>query len=139
GRGSGSYNRCGMGDERPLGVFDSGIGGVTVLREIRQQAPAERCIYVADSQEAPYGPRPPADILRRADGIARFLVDRGVKAIVVACNAASVVALPYLRSHFDVPFIGLDPGVKPAAGLTRTGTIGVLTTPVTASSDRLAH
>ncbi len=128
-----------MGDDRPLGVFDSGIGGVTVLREIRAQAPGERCIYFADSQQAPYGTKTPDEIRRRSDAIVGFLLDHDAKAIVVACNAASVTALPYLRERYAIPFIGLDPGVKPAAEITQVGKIGVITTPATASSERLAH
>jgi glutamate racemase len=132
-----AYNRRVLDGDRPLGVFDSGIGGITILGEIRAQAPGESCIYVADSLEAPYGTKSPSAIKARCDGIVGFLLDQGVKAIVVACNTASVVALPYLRSRYHVPFIGLDPGIKPAAKLTATGRIGVLTTPTTASSERL--
>jgi glutamate racemase len=128
-----------MSDDRPLGVFDSGIGGVTVLQEIRTQAPAERCIYFADSQQAPYGTKTPDEIRRRSDAIVSFLQDQNVKAVVVACNAASTNALPYLRERHALPFVGLDPGVKPAALITRSGKIGVLTTPATATSERLAH
>jgi glutamate racemase len=126
-----------LDNSRPLGVFDSGIGGITILAEIRAQAPGEHCVYVADSAEAPYGTKSPSAIKARCDGIVGFLLDQRVKAIVVACNTASVVALPYLRARYDVPFIGLDPGIKPAAKLTAAGRIGVLTTPTTASSERL--
>ncbi|HZT08036.1 MAG TPA: glutamate racemase [Chloroflexota bacterium] len=128
-----------MGDERTIGVFDSGMGGITVLQAIRAHAPGERCIYLADSQQAPYGTKTPREIERRCDEIVEYLLGMDAKAIVVACNTASVVALGHLRQRFDVPFIGLDPGVKPAAEQTRTATIGVLATPTTAVSRRLAR
>jgi glutamate racemase len=127
-----------MGDARPVGVFDSGLGGITVLREIRKQLPGENCVYVADSSAAPYGSKPPAAILDRAVRVTEFLIGNDAKAIVVACNSASVVGLHELRARYAVPFIGVVPAVKPAAGTTRTGTIGVLTTPATADSDPLA-
>lgn len=128
-----------MSDSRPVGVFDSGLGGVTVLREIRRQLPCEDCIYLADSRAAPYGTKPALAIRDRALRLSEFLVRQGAKAIVVACNTASVVALQDLRARFAVPFVGVVPAVKPAASLTRTGTIGVLTTPATAQSDPLAR
>jgi glutamate racemase len=127
-----------MSDARPVGVFDSGLGGITVLREIRTQLPGENCTYVADSRAAPYGTKLAATILDRVLRIAEFLVEDGAKAIVVACNTASVVALSDLRARFGVPFVGVVPGVKPAARLTRSGTIGVLATPATADSEPLA-
>jgi glutamate racemase len=127
-----------MSDARPVGVFDSGLGGITVLREIRRQLPGEDCTYVADSRAAPYGIKPAAVIRDRALRVAEFLVEDGAKAIVVACNTASVVALAELRARYAVPFVGVVPAVKPAAKLTRTGTIGVLATPATADSEPLA-
>lgn len=122
-----------------MGVFDSGVGGLTILRAIRLQAPGEACVYVADSLEAPYGTKTPDEIRARSDAIVRFLVDQGAKAIVVACNTASVFALQYLRGRYPIPFIGLDPGVKPAAKQTKVGKIGVLATPATVASPRLAQ
>jgi glutamate racemase len=127
-----------MSDSRPVGVFDSGLGGITVLREIRKQLPGEDCLYVADSRVAPYGTKPPGVILDRAMRICEFLIEDGAKTIVVACNTASVVALPELRARYSVPFVGIVPAVKPAASLTRTGVIGVLATPVTTDSGPLA-
>jgi glutamate racemase len=128
-----------VSDERPVGVFDSGVGGLTVLREIRRQLPSEHCFYFADSRECPYGTKPVAEIQRRCETVADYLLERDAKAIVVACNAASVAALPHLRARYRVPFIGIVPGVKPAAHLTRVGKIGVLTTPTTAGSGPLAQ
>src|SRR5438105_2417717 len=129
----------GVRDGRPVGVFDSGIGGLTVLREIERQHPAEPCVYVADSREAPYGTRPVAWIQERCTRIVDFLLGYDAKAIVVACNAASVSALAYLRERYTIPFVGVVPAVKPAAALTRRGRIGVLTTPATAGSEPLAQ
>jgi glutamate racemase len=126
-------------DSRPIGVFDSGIGGLTVLREIQRQQPAERCIYVGDSRENPYGTRPPRWIRRRCEQVVDYLMERDVKLVVVACNAASVSALEHLRERYAVPFVGIVPAVKPAAAMTKTGRIGVLTTPITAESEALAQ
>lgn len=128
-----------MSDRRPVGIFDSGVGGVTLLRPIRAQLPGESCIYLADSLEAPYGTRDPAFIRVRCERIVDFLLEHGAKGVVVACNTASVVALGHLRELYEVPFVGTVPAVKPAARLTRTGKIGVLATPATASSEPLAH
>jgi glutamate racemase len=128
-----------MSDPRPVGVFDSGVGGVTLLGPIRAQLPAESCIYLADSLEAPYGIREPAYIRARCQRIVDFLLEQGVKAVVVACNTASVVALSPLRARYSVPFVGIVPAVKPAARLTQTGKIGVLATPTTTSSEPLAR
>ena len=126
-------------DPRPVGIFDSDLGGLTVLREILRQCPTEACIYVADGQAAPYGSKSETFLQDRCAHIAEFLLEQGAKAIVVACNTASVVALPSLRERFAVPFVGMDPAVKPAAALTQSGTIGVLATTATASSERLAR
>lgn len=127
-----------MGDRRPIGVFDSGIGGLTVLREVQRQLPDEACIYLADSREAPYGTRPAPWVRARCERIVGYLLDQEAKLVVVACNAASVTALGHLRERYAVPFVGIVPAVKPAATRTRSGRIGVLTTPITADSGPLA-
>ncbi|MPZ13476.1 MAG: glutamate racemase [Chloroflexi bacterium] len=127
-----------MSDARPVGIFDSGIGGLNVLHEIRRQQPTEHCVYVADSREAPYGTKSIPYIQGRCGRIVDFLLERGAKAIVVACNAASVAALSHLRRRYAIPFVGIVPAVKPAARMTRSGKIGVLTTPATADSEPLA-
>jgi glutamate racemase len=115
-----------------LGIFDSGVGGLSVLRHIRAQLPQADLAYFADTVHVPYGPRALAEVRRFAEGITRFLLDRGAQAVVVACNAASAAALTYLRATFpDVPFVGMEPAVKPAAEGTRTGVVGVLATPAT--------
>jgi len=115
-----------------IGAFDSGVGGLSVLRAIRNVLPEQSIYYVADSAHCPYGSRPPHEIRRLSTGISRFLLAQGAKAIVVACNTASAAALAHLRSTFpDTPFVGMVPAVKPAASLTKTGTVGVLATPNT--------
>ncbi len=118
--------------EHPLGVFDSGIGGLSILRAIRAQMPEERILYFGDQVHIPYGPRPLRQVRDFSEGIARFLLERGAKLVVVACNAASAAALTYLREAFpDVDFVGMEPAVKPAAEHTETGVVGVLATPAT--------
>lgn len=128
-----------MSDERPVGVFDSGLGGLTVLREITRQIPQEQCLYVADALDAPYGTKTVEALQERCEQVTSFLIEQGAKTIVVACNTASVTALAYLRSRFSIPFVGIVPAVKPAAMLTHTGTVGVLVTSATAHSDSLAQ
>ena len=116
----------------PIGIFDSGVGGLSVLRAIRQVLPAEQILYLADQGHVPYGPRPLEEVRTFALEITRFLLERGSKLIVVACNAASAAALQFLRQQFpQVTFVGMEPAVKPAAETTRTGRVGVLATPAT--------
>jgi len=116
----------------PIGVFDSGVGGLSVWREIVRLLPGEDTIYFADQVHVPYGPRGESEIRVYCDGITRYLLDRGCKAIVVACNTASAAALKHLRETFpDVPTIGMEPAVKPAVAVTRSGVVGILATPAT--------
>ena len=116
----------------PIGIFDSGVGGLSVLREIRIQIPSESVLYLADQGHVPYGPRGMEEVRRFSEEITRFLLDLGVKLIVVACNAASAAALRYLRQTFpQMSFVGMEPAVKPAAEYTHTGVVGVLATPAT--------
>ncbi len=115
----------------PIGVFDSGVGGLSVVRSLWSLLPAEDILYVGDSANCPYGPRPPAEIQRFALGIGRYLLDHGAKALVVACNTASGAALSVLRATFpDVPIVGMVPAIKPAAAWSRTRVVGVLATPL---------
>lgn len=118
-------------DSRPVGLFDSGVGGLSVLRHLRRLAPRERYIYVADTAYFPYGPRPPAEVRKRSFAICTRLMESGVKLIVVACNTASAAAISDLREFFPVPFVGVVPGVKPAATTSLTGRIVILATPGT--------
>lgn len=116
----------------PIGIFDSGIGGLSVLRAIRALLPAESLVYVADQGHVPYGPRPLAEVQAFSVEITRFLLAQGAKMVVVACNAASAAALHHLRETFpDVPIVGMEPAVKPAAEQTESGVVGVLATPAT--------
>ena len=123
----------------PVGVFDSGVGGVSVLLEIQRALPAEDLIYVADSAYAPYGDKPVAEIQQRAFHIVETLLAHPVKAIVVACNTATGVAVEPLRARWSLPFVAIEPAVKPAAAATRTGTVGVLATRQTIASPRFAR
>jgi glutamate racemase len=117
---------------RPIGIFDSGIGGLTVLRAIHQLMPDEPLLYLADQAHVPYGPRRLKEVRQFSEVITRYLLDQGARLIVVACNTASAAALRHLRSTFpDVPFVGMEPAVKPAAEHTRSGVVGVLATPAT--------
>jgi glutamate racemase len=124
--------------EQPVGVFDSGVGGLSVLRAIREELPSEHLIYVGDSGSAPYGDRPAAFVTRRAMLITQFLVEQGAKAVVVACNTATAVAVESLRAHFAVPIVAIEPAVKPAASRTRSRVVGVLATTGTVSSPNMA-
>lgn len=111
-----------------IGVYDSGVGGLSVWKELVSLMPSRGYVYVADSAHCPYGEKSPEYIVGRADTIVRFLLDRGVEAVVVACNTATAAAISYLRSTFSVPFVGMEPAVKPAALASRTGVVGVLAT-----------
>jgi glutamate racemase len=122
-----------------IGVLDSGVGGLSVLREVRRTLPGEHLLYVADSAHSPYGDRDAAFINARVGAIADFLMARGAKAIVVACNTATGVAVDGLRQRLHVPVVAIEPAVKPAAQVTRTGKIGVLATSRTLDSDRFAR
>lgn len=129
-----------MPDSRAVGVFDSGLGGLSVWRELRRLCPGESTIYLADQAHIPYGPRPPEEIRRYSESIARWLIEQGCKAIVIACNAASAASLYALRERFPgFPFIGMEPAVKPAAQATRSGVVGVLATPGTLAGQLFAE
>jgi glutamate racemase len=123
---------------REIGVFDSGVGGLTVLRELREQLPTARLRYLADTAYAPYGNRSPEDIRARSIAITEHLIARGAELIVVACNTATAHAIEALRARWPaLPFVGTEPGIKPAVAATRNGRIGLLATPSTAASGRL--
>ncbi|HCN91525.1 MAG TPA: glutamate racemase, partial [Oxalobacteraceae bacterium] len=124
-----------MAADSPVGVFDSGIGGLSVLRHIRRQLPHEHLLYFADSGFAPYGDKPEHAIVARALAIAEFLLQRGAKALVIACNTATAAAIAALRAAYPaMPVIGVEPGLKPAAALTQSRTVGVLATDSTLAS-----
>jgi glutamate racemase len=116
----------------PIGVFDSGVGGLSVLRAIRQQLPGQDLIFFGDQGHVPYGARSMEEIQAFSESITRYLLGQGARLVVVACNTASAAALHYLRQTFpQVSFVGMEPAVKPAAEQTRTGVVGVLATPAT--------
>jgi glutamate racemase len=112
----------------PIGVFDSGAGGLTILSALRRELPCENYIYFGDTARCPYGVRSDGEIIELTSRACRFLVEQGVKLIVIACNTASQSALTSLRATFSLPFIGVVPAVKPAARATRSGRIGVAAT-----------
>jgi glutamate racemase len=129
-----------VGDERPIGVFDSGAGGLTVLRAIRDRLPLERTIYVGDHLHFPYGPRYQHEVKGFAFDIIRYLESRGVKLVVIACNTATAAALNQAREVFDVPIVGvISPGAQAAVETTRRGLVGVISTEGTRMSQEYLH
>lgn len=124
-----------MSSSAPIGVFDSGIGGLTVVREILAQLPEEDVIYFGDTARVPYGPKSPETVCRYSKEITSFLRDEGVKAVVVACNTATAHALDSLREHFELPIVGvIEPGSRAAARTTRSRRVGVIGTQGTIAS-----
>jgi glutamate racemase len=122
-----------------IGVFDSGVGGLAVWHEIVAQLPNEPTVYLADQGHVPYGARPMQEIRAFSEAITRFLLGVGCRIIVVACNTASAAALTHLRATFaDVPFVGMEPAVKPAAQTTHVGRVGVMATPATFQGELFA-
>lgn len=126
-----------MAEPGLIGVFDSGLGGLSVLREIVTRRPALSTLYVADSGHCPYGNKPADQIIARADAITEFLLGQGAQLIVVACNTATIAAVEYLRANYSLPFVGMEPAVKPAVAATRSGVIGVLATGAALAGDKL--
>jgi glutamate racemase len=122
----------------PIGVFDSGVGGISVLQHIHTLLPHEQLLYVADSKYAPYGSKTPEEIQSRCFEIADFLIAQGVKAIVVACNTATAAAIDAMRAKYELPIFGMEPAVKPAAEASKNGIIGVLATVGTLKSAQFA-
>ena len=119
-----------------IGIFDSGVGGLSVFREIRKLLPEERYIYYSDNAHCPYGEKSREYIIDRAREITRLLLSEGVDIIVVACNTATAAAIATLREEFQIRFIGMEPAVKPAAMSTKTGVVGVLATAGTLKADK---
>lgn len=128
-----------MSKDSPIGIFDSGIGGTSIWKEIHHLLPLEHTIYLADSVNAPYGEKPAEEILRLSEKNTEKLLKMGAKIIVVACNTATTNAIQQLRSFYDVPFIGIEPAIKPAALNTQTKSIGILATKGTLSSALFAR
>jgi glutamate racemase len=123
------------GIDAPIGIFDSGVGGLTVARSVIDQLPAEQVVYVGDTAHGPYGPQPIADVRRHARAVGDALVDRGVKLLVIACNTASAACLADARERYDIPVVEVvRPAVRRAVATTRTGRIGVIGTRATIAS-----
>ncbi|AHI68219.1 glutamate racemase [Burkholderia thailandensis] len=120
----------------PIGIFDSGLGGLSVLRAVRERLPDEAIVYVADSRHAPYGPRDDAFIIERTLAIGEWLVAQGAKALVVACNTATAQSIAVVRERLPIPLVGVEPGIKPAALHSKTRVAGVLATQATLRSAR---
>lgn len=118
----------------PIGIFDSGAGGLSIWKEINALLPLESTVYISDSKYAPYGPKGEEFILKRAIINTEYLIEKGAKIIVVACNTATTNAISHLRSHYNVPFIGIEPAIKPAALTSTNNAIGILATKGTLSS-----
>ena len=121
-------------NDYPIGIFDSGVGGTSIWKEIKKLLPNEGVIYLADSKNAPYGEKSQAEIIKLSVKNTDLLLDQGCKLVVVACNTATTNAIDYLRENYQVPFIGIEPAIKPAALRTNSKTIGVLATKGTLSS-----
>lgn len=121
--------------KQPIGIFDSGVGGISIWKEIITLLPHEDTIYLADSKNAPYGQRSTQKIIDLSIKNTELLLKKGCKIIVVACNTATTNAISYLRSTYDIPFIGIEPAIKPAALQTKTNAIGILATKGTLSSE----
>lgn len=126
-------------DGRPVGLFDSGVGGLSVLRRLQAIAPNERYLYFADTAFFPYGPRPAAEVRKRSFAVVQRLLQSDVKMVVVACNTASAAAIDDLRLAFDVPFVGMVPGLKPAAAVSRSKHVAILATEGTLDGDLYAR
>ena len=121
-------------DDRPIGIFDSGVGGTSIWKEISELLPNENTIYLADSKNAPYGEKSEKEILALSIKNTEFLLQEDCKLIVVACNTATTNAIAHLRENYNVPFIGIEPAIKPAALKSKSKTVGVLATKGTLSS-----
>jgi len=127
---------CAMASDTPIGIIDSGVGGLSVLREIRSLLPDEPLIYIGDSAWCPYGARPAGDIQRRVFHLTDHLMGRGVKLVVLACNSATIAAVEALRATYPIPFAGMEPAVKPAAAASRSGVVGVLATEASLAGEK---
>lgn len=121
--------------KQPIGIFDSGIGGTSIWKEVIKLLPNENTIYLADSKNAPYGEKSKEEIISLCIKNTELLISKGCKLIIVACNTATTNAIDYLRKNYTIPFIGIEPAIKPAALLSKTGAIGILATKGTLTSE----
>ena len=108
-----------------IGVYDSGVGGLSVWRELVKLMPDEDYVYFSDAAYCPYGPKDPAFIVERACAVTDFFLEKGCELVVVACNTATAAAIAYLREHYSIPFVGMEPAIKPAILRSRSGVVGV--------------
>jgi glutamate racemase len=122
--------------DRPIGIFDSGVGGLSVWQEIDRLLPDESIVYYADNANCPYGEKTREEVIRHSARVTQFLVDKGCKIIIVACNTATSQAIDYLRETFEIPFVGIVPAVKPASINSKTGVIAILATAGTLKSGK---
>lgn len=127
-----------MNNKAPIGIFDSGVGGTSIWKEIHKQLPHEATVYLADSANAPYGNKTKEEIISLCIKNTEHLISLGCKIIIIACNTATTNAITYLRNHYRIPFIGIEPAIKPAALMSKTNSIGILATRGTLSS-KLFH
>ncbi len=125
-----------MKNNQAIGIFDSGVGGLSVLQHIQQLLPNETIIYIADNGYAPYGCKTNEHVKQRSQIIIDYFISQGVKAIVIACNTATAAIIEYFRQQYELPFIGVEPGIKPAIRQTRNGHIGIMATSTTLASTR---
>jgi glutamate racemase len=128
------FKKC----DNPIGIFDSGIGGLSVLSEAINVLPNEDFIYFCDEKHAPYGSRKPAELKNLIDEAVSFLIEKKVKAMVLACNTATSISIDYLREKYPIPIIGMEPAVKPAIGESKAGKVVVLATPVTLEQEKFS-
>jgi glutamate racemase len=137
---SSSISPIPAGNQNPIGVYDSGVGGLTVLSSIRQLLPHENLIYVADSGHLPYGQKSPEYVTQRALKVVDYFFSQGAKAVAIPCNTATAAAIRVLRERYpQTPFVGIEPAIKPAARMTKSGVIGVLATTGTLTSQTFAE
>ncbi len=128
-----------MNNTQPIGLFDSGIGGTTIWRSLHNLLPNENTLFLGDSKNAPYGQRTKEEIIQLSKKNVEWLLNHNAKAIIVACNTATTNAISELRSSYDIPIIGIEPAIKPAATNTKTGKVGVLATQGTLNSKKYAE
>ncbi len=125
-------------DQNPIGVFDSGLGGISVLKELSRLMPNENYIYFGDSKNAPYGDKTDEEIRELSENCLKFLISKGAKAVVIACNTATSVSANYLRGKYDIPIIGIEPAIKPAANAHPNENVIIMATPVTLKKEKFA-
>lgn len=130
-----SKNTTSIPTNAPIGIFDSGLGGISIWRELRNELPQEKLVYLADSKNAPYGEKSQEEIIQFSIKNTELLIQKGCKIIVIACNTATTNAIGVLRKKFEIPFVGIEPATKPAALTSKTGKIGILATQGTLKSD----